>query len=118
MTISREKLLSKTQRRYKEFQFDGDSYRIQSLNEAERAEYEIQLQTTKKYDWEKSRRLFVCKTLVDDNGQRLFSDADQESLKQVDGRIVGVLYNEAQKHCGYDQDEIETIAKNCEKVAG
>jgi len=117
--ITRDGLLAKTQRRYLDFVFDGEQYRIQSLNERERAEYEIQLQDKKNgYQYEKMRRLFICKVLVDAAGQRILTDADQESLKAVDGRLLGMLYDQAQTHCGYDKSEVETLIKNSEGAAG
>lgn len=117
-TIDRAALLAKTGVRYLDFVFEGEAYRIKSLTEAERAEYEIQLQGKKGYDYEKSRRLFLCKVLVDENNNRILTDADQEHLKAVDGRVIGMLYSQAQKHCGYDSDEIETLQKNSDPVAG
>jgi hypothetical protein len=117
--ISRDGLLSKTARRYKEIAFDGETYRIQSLTEAERAKYEIQLQDKKNgYQFEKSRRLMVCKTLVDESGSRILSDDDADLLKAVDGRVMAMLYSAAIDHCGYDDKEVEDLSKNSEAVAG
>jgi len=116
--ISREQFLAKTSRRYKDLSVNGDSYRIQSLTELERTEYEIALQGKKGFAFEKARRLFVCKTLVDADGKRLLEDNDEEQLKNVDGGLVGLLYEEAQAHCGYKKDEIEELVKNSEKATG
>ncbi len=117
--ISRDGLLAKTARRYKELAFDGETYRIQSLTEAERAKYEIQLQDKKNgYQFEKSRRLMVCKTLVDESGNRILDDNDADLLKNVDGRVMAMLYSAAMDHCGYDDSEVEELTKNSEKAAG
>jgi hypothetical protein len=118
MTITREALLGKTSRRYKDVVIHGESYRIQSLTELERTQYEIALQGKKGFAFEKARRLFVCKCLVDADGKRLLLDSDEEQLKNVDGGLIGLLYSEAQEHCGYAKDEIEELVKNSEEVVG
>ena len=112
--ITREAFLVKTQRRYKEFVFDGETYRIQSMTERERADYELSLQNKKqgKIDWERARRLFVCRILVDESGNRLLSDEDEALLQPIDGKLIGLLYSEGQSHCGYDRDEVEALVKN------
>lgn len=113
MTISREAFLAKTTRRYKDLVVDGESYRIQSLTEAERSKYELQLQDKKNgFQFEKARRLFVCKTLVDENGSRILQDSDEPLVENIDGGLVALLYSEAQKHCGYEKDEIKDLIKN------
>jgi len=118
MTISREKLLAKTARRYVEVILDGDTYRIQSLSEKERCDYELSLQDKKgKFTADKLRRMLLVKTLVDSNGARLLQDSDEALLREVDGRTIGVLYDRAKKHCGYDDDELEAITKNSDETA-
>jgi hypothetical protein len=121
--ITKESFLAKAKRRYVEVLYDGECYRLQSLTERERAQYELQLQDKKlgratDASIEKMRRLFVAKTLVDEAGSRLFSDEESEQLGEVDGRIMGLLYERAQRHCGYDSKEIEELAKNSGAAAG
>ena len=116
--ISREKFLSKTERRYKALSVDGDEYRIQSLTELERTKYELDLQGKKGFAFEKAKRLFLCRTLVDDNGNRIFQDSDVDQMENVDGGLTGLLYDEASTHCGYKKDEIEELVKNSEKAGG
>ncbi len=113
---TREAILAKAKRRFKEFSFDGETYRMQSLTERERSQYELQLQDKKggvtNSSVEKMRRLLVAKTLVDKDGQRLFSDEEESLLADVDGRMMAILYDQAWKHCGYDKDELEDHLKN------
>ena len=112
--ISREQLLSKTQRRYVELKIGDDTFRLQSLTEKERTDYELALQDKKtgKISFDKTRRMLIARVLVDEHGNRLLTDADVDALQSVDGRITGMLFSEAQKHCGYDDDEIENLTKN------
>lgn len=117
--ITRERLLSKTQTRYREIQFDGETYRLRSLNERERAEYELKLQDKKgRYTFERARRLLILHCLVGPDGNRILTDDDEAALELVDGRLTGALYGAAQEHCGYDKDEIEDLVKNSESTAG
>lgn len=120
---SRESFLSKSRRRFKEISFEGEVYRIQSLTERERVQYDLQLQDKKTGRFtdkslEKMRRLFVVKVLVDDSGNRIFTDEEEELLKDIDGRLVSVLYETGQGHCGYDKADVEDIVKNLDPVAG
>jgi hypothetical protein len=116
--ITKDEFLAQTEKEYKDLYIKGKRYRLQSLDEDERSEYEIQLQTKKGFAFEKARRLFLCKCLVNENGARLLADEEEEKLKKIHGGITGLLYSEAQKLCGYEKDEIEEITKNSEKAAG
>ncbi len=112
--ISREQLLAKTQRRYLEIKICDETFRLQSLTERERTEYELALQDKKtgRMTFDRSRRLLIARVLVDAEGKRLLMDEDVDALQSVDGRITGMLFAEAQKHCGYDENEIENLTKN------
>ena len=113
MAISRDGFLAKKNRRYETIKLDGDEYRIQNLTEKERASFELSLQDKKgNLSFEKSRRSLLVRVLVDDNGNRLFADGEESLLEPLDGRITAAIYDAANRHCGYDRDEIETLVKN------
>ncbi len=117
--ITRDKLLSKTATRYKEIEFEGETYRLRNLNERERAEYELKLQDKKgRYTFERARRVLIIQCLVDADGKQMLNDEDEAALEMIDGRITGALYDAAQEHCGYDKNEIEELVKNSESTAG
>lgn len=118
MAINREQLLSKAQRRFTTVEIFGESYRLQSLTEVERSEYEVaaldkdgkvQIKNLKK-----TRQLLIAKCLIDDDGKRLFGDHETHFIGALDGAICGALYREAMKHCGYDSDDIGAMEKNSE----
>lgn len=117
--ISRDKFLAMKSRRYLDVKVLGEEYRIQSMSEAEKADYEIKLQDKKAgMSYKKSRALFLCRVLVDENGERLLLDSDCDAVMAMDGKITSTLYGVAQDHCGYSEGDIEELVKNSEAAAG
>lgn len=120
---SRSDLLSLTKRRYKTVEISelGLTFRIQSLTEREKSEYETALLTktgrsvSRERLTDAARRLMVL-CLVDDNGDRLLEPADVGSLSQLDAIVATKIYDECQSHCGFGDDDIEQIVKNSERV--
>jgi len=117
-TIDKATLLTKTKRRYKVIKFQGDVFTFQNMSELEKSDYEVKIQTSKDFGFEKAKRLLICRTLVDENNLRVFADSDITLLEPLDGRITSVLYATASDHCGYDSSEVEDIIKNSETAAG
>jgi hypothetical protein len=117
--ISREQLLSQTATRYVDKVVFGETYRIRSLSERERAEYEIKLQDKKAgMSLNKARALLICRVLVDETNSRLLTDDDTEAVGRIDGRIASALYSIALEHNGFAEDDIKDLVKNSEGAAG
>ncbi len=117
--ISRDKFLALKAKRYLEVKVLGEEYRIQSMSEAEKADYEIKLQDKKAgMSFKKARALFLCRVLVDSTGDRLLLDSDCDAVMAMDGKITSALYGVAQDHCGYNDGDIEELVKNSEPAAG
>jgi hypothetical protein len=117
--ISREKLLSQTAKRYVDKIIFGEEYRIQSLSEREKADYEIKLQDKKSgMSTKKARALFLCRVLVDESNNRLLRDEDVDAVGAMDGRIASAIYAVALDHNGYDETDIEELVKNSEGATG
>jgi hypothetical protein len=111
--ISREKLLSQTTTRYIEKVVFGETYRMRSLTERERAEYEIKLQDKKAgMSLNKARSLLICRVLVDEQNNRLLTDDDSELVGAIDGRIASALYSVALDHNGFAEDDVKDLVKN------
>lgn len=111
--ISREKLLSQTATRYVDKVVFGETYRIRSLTERERADYEIKLQDKKAgMSLNKARALLICRVLVDESNARLLNDDDAEAVSAIDGRIASALYAVALEHNGFAEDDIKDLVKN------
>lgn len=114
----------KGKRRYKTVTLpvSGLTVRIQSLTAGERARYEAapispdgKLRTERIADAE-SRLLVKC--IVDENGNRLFSDAQIGELAEWDGADSAYLYRECTQLCGVNLNAIESLAKNSNGTGG
>lgn len=57
-----------------------------------------------------ARILVHC--MVDENGERLFSDADADALGEKSGAVLGRLTPVAQRLSGLTKDDIEEAKKN------
>lgn len=120
---SRADLLAPAKRRFKNLTLpvSGHTVRIRSLLEGEKESYEAELFTAKGDQLRKdkltnARRRLVLICLVNDNGERLLSDADIDQLKALDGADMAYLQGECQAHCGFSKGDIEGLVKNSETV--
>lgn len=108
---TRAEILASTKRRYTEV----DGVRIQSLTEIElstlRGIWASRYDKDKPLDLTSRRELFVM-TVVDENGNREFTNEDVELLGEVDGSVVERVYEAAAKHVGLrDEDEVAKLEK-------
>jgi len=119
---NRNDILKLCQRRYLDVNVEelGLAFRIQSLTEREKANYETQLlgrngKVNKNRLLDASRRL-VCLCLVDKDGKPLMNSGDVDELAELDGLVVARLYDACRVHCGFDEGDIETAVKNSDRV--
>lgn len=125
LTIAgRDDLFSLSETRYavlKNVGGTGKNFRIRSLTEAEKSDYETLTLTTKgqvnKDKLNDARRRLVALCLVDAQGNRICGDADVDKLKGIDGLITSHIYDECRVHCGFEDGDIEKLVKNSENVA-
>jgi hypothetical protein len=117
---SREMFLKPAQRRFKDvlLPVSGLKLKIRSLNEGEKEAYETGLLTSKgdvtRDTMLNARRRLSALCVCDGNGDRLLSDADVDSLKQLDGADLARLQDECQTFCGFSKGDIEGMVKNSE----
>ena len=120
---TRDELLGLTKRRFKTVDIrELDlQFRIQSLTEREKSEYETALLTktgrsvSRERLTDAARRLIVL-CLVDDDNNRLLETGDVMSLSGLDSIVTTKIYDECQDHCGFGEHDIEQIVKNSESV--
>ena len=120
---TRNELLGLTKRRFKTIDIPelDLTFRIQSLTEREKSEYETALLTktgrgvSRERLTDAARRLMVL-CLVDDDNNRLLEPGDVNALSQLDAIVAAKIYNECQTHCGFGEEDIEQIVKNSESV--
>ncbi len=121
---TRNELLGLTKRRFKTIDIPelDLTFRIQSLTEREKSEYETALLTktgrgvSRERLTDAARRLMVL-CLVDDDNNRLLESGDVSALSQLDAIVAAKIYNECQTHCGFGEEDIEQIVKNSESVS-
>lgn len=104
----RESILKRTERRYAEIEDVPTigTVRIQSLSELERAKIEVK----SRENWEQLRVLLVAYACVDEDGNRLFGDADIENLEKVDSCIITLIAEAIEDHCSVGAlDDLESI---------
>ena len=98
----RDRLLKTCVRRYARRNVDGlGSVRVQSLTELERATVE----SIASQDAKKMRAMLIVQSLVDDDGNRLFSDKEVDSVLQMDSRVSIALSDVVLDHIGRDKSE-------------
>lgn len=120
--LTRDQLLAPDPVRHHQFSCGAVDVRIRNLTEGEKSKFENSILTSKgslsvsKLDLARCRLIALC--VVDAQGRRLLSDADAEALLEKDGALTARIYDECRKHCGFDEDDIETLAKNSDRIAG
>jgi len=117
---SREQLLGLTDRRYGETSIGGLTFRFRNLTEAEKSEFEAAVLSSEgKYSLGKikrQRRKLICMALVDDRDHQLLRPEDEEQLKAIDGVVTSRLYDAIREHCGFEESDLEELAKNSDAI--
>ncbi len=119
---TKEQLLTRAKRRYTTVTITetGDTFRIQSLTEKEKSDYEATMMSkagaiSRDRLQDAYRRLFVL-VVVDEAGNRMFSDGDLADLENVDSLVVARVFQVAHAFCGFEKNDIEDIVKNSSRV--
>ncbi len=120
--ITRDALLGVAKRRYATVEVDGlGKVRIRSLTELERSRIEASLRD-KKGNLSGNRMIdlkcrMIVETLVDGDGNLLFTNADIERIRQQDSKVTNTLTDAIQAHVGFTDEDMEDLEKNCEPTA-
>jgi hypothetical protein len=92
------------------------SFRIQSLNEKERSSlealfngYGTKLPEEARLALAKKRLVALC--LIDDEGNRLITDDQIDSIDGLDGDVVNTLFLAASQHINLGGSSAEAVAK-------
>ena len=115
--ISRSDFLAPAARRFADCRLsDGRPFRIRSLTEQERSQWEADSVDAsgkpKKDRLLSARRRLICLTLVDDADNLVLSPADESLLASQDGKAMEEIYRAAAAHCGISDADVELLAKN------
>lgn len=96
--------------------YEGKTYRIRAMTEADGIEYELMIQKDGEWDIKKARRAMICVMLLDNDGNRIVDD--EARLKGMPRGLAGFLWDECQKLNGYRPGEVDDIVKKSEPVEG
>jgi len=96
-------------RRVESYYVEGfGNVRVQSLNEKERAEYEVaMLDDSGKFNRraaQDARLKLILATVVNDDGKKIFTPGDLQWLRELDSVVVERLTDAINRHLGWDAD--------------
>ncbi len=88
---------------------------VKGLSGAERDSFEqacLKRRKGKEFDLRGLKALLVARTLVDEDGKRMFPDADVPRLNAKSGRALDRIFKVAQRICGLSDEDVDELAKN------
>jgi hypothetical protein len=62
------------------------------------------------FSWKNARALLVVRTVVDEAGERIFSDNDAGAVGAKSAQAVGKLFDVASKLCGFSREDQQGLA--------
>lgn len=116
--LTREQILECVDLQYEDVAVPewGGTVRVRGLTGAERDAFEssfVQQQGTKTtFDMQNMRAKLVAMAVVDENGERLFSDRDVAALGRKSGAALQRVFEVAQRLSGLTDEDIDELEKN------
>jgi hypothetical protein len=114
MSLSKEQILAANDAstlRVEVPEWHGDVY-IRVMTVGERDAYELEYQQKKATGMDDFRTKFLVRCLVDEKGERLFTNGEITLLASKNARVVNRLWEAAIKHNDLAEEKIEELAKN------
>lgn len=117
MTLTKEQILAADDIPIREVEVPewGGTVRMRGLTGSERDAYESSLfqQRGEKriLRMENVRARLVARCIVDDEGNRLFSDEEVKALGGKSGKVLDRLFDEARKLSGLTAEDVEELAE-------
>lgn len=91
----------------------GGTVRVRTMTGTERDAFEASVVTKDgKANFKNLRSKLLCKTLIDDKGNRLFSDSEEDALGKKSAAVLDRLFAIAQKLNGLGAKDLEDLEKN------
>ena len=91
----------------------GGTVRVKTMTALEKDKWEISCLTDdKKSNLEAMRAKLAAHTIVDESGQRLFTEFDVEKLAAKSAKAIERIYNIAQKLNGISDKDLKDMEKN------
>ena len=118
MLLSRDAILEAKDLQHEDVYVEewGGAVRVRSLTGTERDAFEASVVEQRgkntKMNLRNIRAKLVALTVVDDEGNRLFSDADAKLLGQKSASALDKIFEVAQRLSGLRDEDVEELAKN------
>jgi len=118
MTLSRDQILGMDDLRFEIVPVPewGDSVRIRTLSGAERDRFEESFVGKKggtpETAFRNIRARFVCLIVVDDDGNRIFSDNDAPEIGKKSAAALDRIFSAGQKLNGMSPNDVDEMVKN------
>jgi len=116
MSLSRDAILSADDLPRQEVDVPewGGTVFVRSMSGLERDTFETSLTNgkDKSVNLKNIRARLVCLTAVDDNGERLFADGDEDALGKKSAAALDRIFTVAQKLNGLNSSDVEELAEN------
>lgn len=90
----------------------GGTVRLRALTGTERDAFEVSVAGDGKKNLSNLRARLVALSVVDDKGERLFTDADVKKLGLKSAAALDRLFDKARHLSGLDEDDVEELAGN------
>lgn len=120
MFLTRDQILNADDLKYEEIDCPewGGLVRIKVMTGIERDDFEQSVFDMKSKDTKVNLKNFraklLVKTIVDENGKRVFQESDIESLSGKSSKVLDRIFNKAQEVNGIGQKEREEFVGNSE----
>jgi len=93
----------------------GGTVKIKALMGVERDKFEADMvKSNNKYDFANIRAKLVAMSVVDADGNRLFTDQDVAALGNKSAGALNRVFEVAQRLSGLTQEDVDELAKNSE----
>lgn len=120
MTLSRDDILKTNDLTMKEVDVPewGGSIFLRTMSGAERDAFEQSCfegrGKDRRFNYQNVRARFLAYCIADENGNRLFTDADITELGKKSSLVLSRLFEIAQEMNGFTESDIEELTKNSE----
>lgn len=115
MLLSKDKILAADDLKYEDVEVPewGGTVRVRTMTGTERDAFEESMvDKDKKTTFKNVRAKLTSKTVVDENNNPMFSDADIEKLGKKSARALDRIFAVAQRLNGIGKEDIEEYTKN------
>lgn len=100
-------------------EWDGYVY-VRALSGVERDAFEAMVVERRGKNYQINlhniRGKLACLTIVDENGERIFSDADADVLGKKSAAALQRVFNVASRLSGISDEDVEELAKNLKRA--